>query len=664
MAPDYMRVVQLNGGGEFVATRYDGSRWYPVLARWEPDLVTRRLTQRGIFYEVGDFEPLGLDDNGIVVGRTVIEYPPPGQGGVIHFGTAWLDSTLAAPVVHTLSAPGARTSQWLAVSRSGGWAVGDAYTYTPGACQDAVSHAASWSLLGGYDQPAMGPVMDATSIPCRGCKEQPAIIGSLGNTLVAVNDAGEAVGTSSARDADWFCRLVPDDWGFGYDFEVHGIREHPVYVGPGGGITDLGLLVAPIFTGLNVAGIDNAGEIAGTGWVGSMPTAFRYDTRSGATVTFPWVPGATSMRSRARQINNQGHVLANLSICYGYNCYTKTVVWSPDDQIYDLGEDLSWASLNDRNEVVGSGCRYDYGRYVCSISNWQLPPAKLTVVVSRADGGGESTTFAMLPSVISSTYAPYVAGEQGLGLDVKCVKPSGEVARDCEVSLGWRVETGSGGHVHDTNRPPGLIQTASGRRGGSTGPGPSGSLSESTGSSGTLGITYVAPEACGITRFEATGTATVDGQRLTSDAAHFAINVKYDGLARAAAPGLSVAANSTNHGTNNGYATPAMAAALARMASAFAEYLTPDGTVPVPVPAIRATALSLPFGGLFDFETEWQPPHEGHRFGTNADVGMAGLTGEHKKALEAAIQDAEVLRTPVESESPANPDASHWHLSL
>ncbi|HSN93174.1 MAG TPA: hypothetical protein VLS93_18235, partial [Anaeromyxobacteraceae bacterium] len=645
------------------------SRWYPVLARWEPELVTRRLTQRGIFYEVGDFEPLGLDDNGIVVGRTAIEAPPSGQSGVTQFGTAWLDSSLAAPAVHTQNAPGARTSQWLAVSRSAGRAVGDAYTYTPGACQGAVSHAASWSLLGGYDQPAMGPVLDATSIPCRGCKDQPEIIGSLGNTLVAVNDAGEAVGMASARDPDWYCRLAFDYWGSRYVFETHGIREHAVYVGPGGSITDLDLLVGPIFTtGVSPVGIDNAGEIAGTGWVGNMPTAFRYGARSGATVSFPWVPGATSMRSRARQINNQGHVLANLSICYGYNCYTKTVVWSPDDQIYDLGEDLSWASLNDRNEVVGSGCRYDYGRYVCSISKWQLPQAKLTVVVSRNEAGPPlgASSFDMLPSVTSSSLSPYGVGEQRLDLRVHCEKPSGEVARDCDLDFSWRAKTGSGGHTgHDTNRPPGRIETANGRSAGATGPGVAGALSDGTGSSGILGIAYLAPEASGETEIEVRGGAVIDGVRVSTDPARVTIRVGIDGLARVAGQGLNVLHGSNMHGDNNGYGTPAMGVALRGLATRFAaalEATAPPGTQSPPVPTLVITAISLPRGGLFDFKSEWTKPHVSHRFGDDADVDM-GLTEDQKKALAGVLNFAG-FDTPEEAARPSEPSATHWHLRL
>jgi hypothetical protein len=116
------------------------------------------------------------------------------------------------------------------------------------------------------------------------------------------------------------------------------------------------------------------------------------------------------------------------------------------------------------------------------------------------------------------------------------------------------------------------------------------------------------------------------------------------------------------HGINNGFGAPAFGAALANMATRFAENLAPSGVPAAQIPAIRVTAISLPEGGLFDFSSEWSPPYVSHRFGYEADIGMAGLTPAHKKALADAVQ-LSPLGMPVWSESPSNTAANHWHVA-
>jgi hypothetical protein len=304
--------------------------------------------------------------------------------------------------------------------------------------------------------------------------------------------------------------------------------------------------------------------------------------------------------------------------------------------------------------------------YKCWISMWQLPnPVKLTVIASPAgnDPPTATSTFEMSPSVVSSGVAPYGVGPQTLSLRLACLKPTGEVVRDCDVALAWNAQARSGGHVHDTNRPPGAVETEHGVGGGTTGPGPAPRLADGTGPSGILGLAYTAPEASGLTSLVATGSAVVDGVRLSSDPMTFTIRVRHGGLAAIAAPGVQVKLKSSMHGTNNGNGTPALGGALAEAASRFAQQLAAVGVPAAQVPAIRVTAISLPDGGLFDFSIEWSPPHRGHRLGTDADIGMAGLTFQQKKALAIAVHQAG-LQTPVLAESPSMPAANHWHVSL
>jgi hypothetical protein len=164
-------------------------------------------------------------------------------------------------------------------------------------------------------------------------------------------------------------------------------------------------------------------------------------------------------------------------------------------------------------------------------------------------------------------------------------------------------------------------------------------------------------EACGVTNFSIVGDSQfVYGS--TSDPVTVEIQV---GFARDAGTedlspvssggGLQVATASDMHGNNNGNATTAMAGQLQDMAASFAAGFDPT----VSVPPIQVTALSLPLGGLFDFRNEWSPPHVGHRFGNEADIGMRSLTSEQKDVLADALESTD-LKTPVTSESPRAPE--------
>lgn len=73
-----------------------------------------------------------------------------------------------------------------------------------------------------------------------------------------------------------------------------------------------------------------------------------------------------------------------------------------------------------------------------------------------------------------------------------------------------------------------------------------------------------------------------------------------------------------------------------------------------PVPVLRLTALSLPQGGLFDFKTEWRPPHVSHRLGDDADILTPPLTNRQKAVLKGAYRNAG-FSTPVPAESPPTP---------
>lgn len=238
-------------------------------------------------------------------------------------------------------------------------------------------------------------------------------------------------------------------------------------------------------------------------------------------------------------------------------------------------------------------------------------------------------------------------------------QPTGATVPNCVITLSWSVRARSGGHLHNTDRPPGIFTTRNGVTGGSTDPGPPGTLTDSSGSAGVLEFTYTSPQASGITDYTASGLAVVDGKTVLFGPASFTIGVQVGGLQLASGDGLQVNAASDMHGNNNGYATPVTIAALQRMAQIFAANLTKLGK---PVPPVRVNALSLPQGGHFDFKVEWQTPHRSHRFGKEADIRI-WLTNEQREKLAWALYKAG-FSTPVPNERPQDPASSHWHLRM
>lgn len=40
--------------------------------------------------------------------------------------------------------------------------------------------------------------------------------------------------------------------------------------------------------------------------------------------------------------------------------------------------------------------------------------------------------------------------------------------------------------------------------------------------------------------------------------------------------------------------------------------------------------MSLEYGGLFDINGDWRPPHRSHRTGENADIGFSGINSSNQ----------------------------------
>jgi hypothetical protein len=253
-----------------------------------------------------------------------------------------------------------------------------------------------------------------------------------------------------------------------------------------------------------------------------------------------------------------------------------------------------------------------------------------------------NTDFSMFPSVTSSRLSPYGTGPQTLNLVAFCFDAfTGAIIPNCDVQFIWNARSGSGGHVHNTNRPAGTFNPDHGN----------------TGSSGFLPTTYTSPEASGITNVTLVGF--VNGLPISPGL--FTIGVEFDGLQLASGDGLIIDTASNMHDNNNGFASADMISAMQDLPGDFTDRLAQAHITTVPL--IEFNALCLPQGGLFDFQTEWRPPHVSHRFGNDGDIAIRTLTRAQRTALAWAIIN-DGFTTPVPGERPSDPNATHWHIRL
>ena len=68
--------------------------------------------------------------------------------------------------------------------------------------------------------------------------------------------------------------------------------------------------------------------------------------------------------------------------------------------------------------------------------------------------------------------------------------------------------------------------------------------------------------------------------------------------------------------------------------------------------------MSLPWGGLFDVNGNWKPPHSGHRFGKHADVSKWRIRKGNRAKLVKMMCDY----SNVYSEGDEEYENPHYHL--
>jgi len=100
----------------------------------------------------------------------------------------------------------------------------------------------------------------------------------------------------------------------------------------------------------------------------------------------------------------------------------------------------------------------------------------------------------------------------------------------------------------------------------------------------------------------------------------------------------------TDTHSDNHYGTVSMNGSLVSLADSYANAF--------PGQRLAYNDMSLEYGGLFDINGTWAPPHSSHRFGVDADLRL--VPAERRLRLHQLITAAGISRVIVEG--------NHWHL--
>jgi hypothetical protein len=180
-------------------------------------------------------------------------------------------------------------------------------------------------------------------------------------------------------------------------------------------------------------------------------------------------------------------------------------------------------------------------------------------------------------------------------------------------------------------------------------------------SSGTL-VSLTMPEVAGESVIDVEGTDS-SGSRLEPSSVTFEVRASgSEDWVDLSTDGVDVIVNGADNSPSHAlgyYGTEGTSNAIISMRNYFERNLVPMATFPV----IRSQAGSLPWGGLYDIDGDWMPPHCGHRDGLTFDLSLRNLSLREKQALGLASSKAG-LRFFYVPESPLNRSANHWHAAL
>jgi hypothetical protein len=202
---------------------------------------------------------------------------------------------------------------------------------------------------------------------------------------------------------------------------------------------------------------------------------------------------------------------------------------------------------------------------------------------------------------------------------VRVKTPSGRPISGWPIFLEARGVPGSGGHDHCENRPAGDFQQNNGQ----------------TDENGEFRTFYFASEFGGIERIIASGGEIRDSANLTVRVPDLYLLPESEYYVKYGSPYYA-----QFHHTPPAYSDDHTHWGKEELINAIYtiawNYVLRGGEI------IYINDMSLPYGGLFDIQGNWRPPHKTHRTGRNADVSGRGPGGTflHFAIMKDIIQQA------------------------
>ena len=211
---------------------------------------------------------------------------------------------------------------------------------------------------------------------------------------------------------------------------------------------------------------------------------------------------------------------------------------------------------------------------------------------------------------------------------------------NCPIVADYRPEQKTGGHCHtDANRP---VQY------------PAGNVPRViSGNTGPDGLQFVVPntwpEAAGAIDVRLYGTDLGCPFYYDTTTVSFVLCVQVAEFTELAADTSYDLTGSTlaHPSPYNHYGTEKLVVALPQLARDFLQTF--------PGVKLGFNDMSLPWGGVFDLDTNWQSPHCGHRVGTSVDVRTNNLNKDQRKRLRTLLRERR-FSIYVHSD--------HWHCTL
>ncbi|MEK6542979.1 MAG: Ig-like domain-containing protein [Elusimicrobiota bacterium] len=244
---------------------------------------------------------------------------------------------------------------------------------------------------------------------------------------------------------------------------------------------------------------------------------------------------------------------------------------------------------------------------------------------------GQQPAFALDLAITPASIAP-----QGQAQATVTLREDGNPKANATVSFQAQALPGSGGHDHDAARPVGAFSASS----------------CTTGSDGVCSVTYTASVFSGIETVIASAAGapqqsqdlivSVPGLALLADSTFY---TKVGGTVFHLGPPLSIQ-------DHNHYGLQGFNQVIIDLSFHYASRF--------PGHQLRINDMSLPNGGLFDMNGDWQRPHKFHRLGISCDINTLTGLNQQVNTLEETFLFSLISRLNLL----AHREASHWHIYL